>query len=247
LPATVCFRVTRFCNAACGFCLAPNDGAHPDTATLIERIDWVVSRGVRIVHFCGGEPTIHSGLPELLAHVHARGAKSKMTTNGIALPERLLTVLRDYRTEVKVSIHGDRDHHNRMVGRDAFDPAIANLRRMLDVAVPASVQTTVVAGGEWVVDWMIAFCRQAGVRRLSVLPFIPRGSGAERAQEYELSLAARRDLREMVAHRRKALVGRLDLRWLDFTARPVPVVEADGRVLIERATESMDEILARLP
>jgi MoaA/NifB/PqqE/SkfB family radical SAM enzyme len=185
-------------------------------------------------------------MPELLAHVHARFAKSKLTTNGITLPDPLLAVLRAHRTEVKVSLHGDREHHNRMVGRDAFDKATANLRRLLDAGVPVSVQTTVVAGGEWVVDWMISFCREARVRRLSLLPFIPRGSGAERAAEYELSSSARRDLREMVARRRKSLVGRLELRWLDFTARPVPVVEADGRVVIEGATETMDEILARL-
>jgi hypothetical protein len=34
LPEVVCFRVTRYCNAACGFCLAPPDGAHPGTDTL---------------------------------------------------------------------------------------------------------------------------------------------------------------------------------------------------------------------
>ena len=79
LPEVICFRVTRFCNAACGFCLAPPDGAHPDVATLIHRIDWVLARGVRTVHFCGGEPTIHPALPQLIGHVHDRGGKTRLS------------------------------------------------------------------------------------------------------------------------------------------------------------------------
>jgi MoaA/NifB/PqqE/SkfB family radical SAM enzyme len=206
-----------------------------------------MTRGVRIIHFCGGEPTIHPGIASLIGHVHAGGAKSRLTTNGIAMPDELLATLRAHRTDVKVSIHGDRDHHNRMLGRDAFDAAVGNLRRLLAAAVPVSVQTTVVASGEWVVGWMVGFCRDLGVRRLSILPFIPRGSGLARAQEYELSFAERQALRSLVARKRQALSGRLEIRWLDFTARPVPVVEADGTVLFEGPTEAADEIICRLP
>ena len=41
LPPTVCLRVTRYCNARCGFCLAPPDGAHPPTPLLLQRLDWL--------------------------------------------------------------------------------------------------------------------------------------------------------------------------------------------------------------
>src|SRR6185369_856603 len=133
--------------------------------------------GVRTIHFCGGEPTIHPAMAALVGHVESRGAKSRLTTNGIVMPEELLRAMRQARTGVKVSLHGDREHHNRMVGRPGFDQATATIERLIGARVPVSVQTTVVAGGEWVVDWMAVFCRAAGVRRLSILPFIPRGSG----------------------------------------------------------------------
>jgi MoaA/NifB/PqqE/SkfB family radical SAM enzyme len=158
----------------------------------------------------------------------------------------LVSTLRTHCTDVKVSIHGDRDHHNRMVGRDAFNQATVNLRRLLGTKVPVTVQTTVVAGAEWVIDWMIAFCRDLGVRRLSILPFIPRGRGAARSGEYELTVAERQTVRDQVIRRRKALTGGLEIRWLDLTTRPVPVVEADGTVLLEGPTEAADEVLARL-
>ena len=247
LPMTICFRVTRYCNARCGFCLAPPDGSHPDGNTLAHRIDWLLSRGVKTVHFCGGEPTIHPALPQLLARVHARGAKTKLTTNAIALPDALLPILRAIGTEVKVSVHGDREHHDKIVGRVAFDSTTRNLRRLLDARVSTSVQTTVVAHGTWVVDWVAEFCLGEGVRRLSILPFIPRGSGYSRRSEYGLSIAERSALRRHVKSRRRALTGRLDVRWLDFTARPTHVVEADGRVVLEGATDSMDSILCEIP
>jgi len=94
LPRSVCFRVTRLCNARCGFCLAPPTADRPDGRTLIHRLDWLFAHGVRSYHFCGGEPTIHPALQELLLHVSQLGGKSKLTTNGIAVSPLLPAVLR---------------------------------------------------------------------------------------------------------------------------------------------------------
>ena len=247
LPPMICFRVTRYCNARCGFCLAPPDGAHPSAAVLAQRIDWLMARGVKTIHFCGGEPTIHPALPELLGYLHARGGHSHLTTNGIALPELLLPALRAAGTRVKVSLHGAKQHHDAIVGRAAFDLTTLRLRRLLAAGIPAAVQTTVVAGGQWVLDWVAEFCLDARVRQLSILPFIPRGSGYRTQGEYGLTPAQRAQLRESVRRKRRALNGRLDVRWLDFSSRPLHVVEADGRVVLEGATESMDALLCTIP
>ena len=247
LPSSVCFRVTRFCNARCGFCLAPVDGSHPDAEVLKARVDWVLARGVRAVHFCGGEPTIHPALPELLEHVRARGARAKLTTNGISVGAALVDALAAQRTPVKVSLHGDRAHHDAVVGRAAYDRAAETVRRLLAARVPTSVQTTVTAGAERQLEPVVDFCLAHRVRRLSVLPFLARGDGLARRGEYELSPRARDALRGEVRRRRGELLGRgLELRWLDFRRRPLPVVEADGRVVLEGATEAQDRTLATL-
>lgn len=246
-PQSVCFRVTRACNARCGFCLAPWDGEHPSAETLLHRIDWLTDRGVRTVHFCGGEPTIHPALASLIARARQRGAAPRMTTNGIAMPGPVLEALRRHRVHVKVSLHGGRAWHDRMVGRPAHDAATGTLRRLRSSGVAASVQTTLVAGGGHVLAEMIAFCLDTGVRRLSLLPFIPRGDGAAREAEFALSDAERRALRQAVAAQRRRLGGRLDLRWLDFRTDTAPVVEADGRVLLEGPREASDTLLAVIP
>jgi MoaA/NifB/PqqE/SkfB family radical SAM enzyme len=247
LPSRVCFRVTRACNARCSFCLAPPLGLTPAVSILKQRIDWLLNRGVDTIHFCGGEPTIHPGLPELVQHVHACHKHSKLTTNAISLPDDLVPILRSANTLVKVSLHGDREHHDQILGRAAFEHTTKNIRRLITAGVSTSVQTTVIARATWVVDWVSGFCLEAGVRRLSFLPFIPRGSGYERRMEYGFTSAERRELRDHVARLRRSLGHRLEVRWLDFTARPIHVVEPDGKVILEGATEALDKILYEIP
>jgi MoaA/NifB/PqqE/SkfB family radical SAM enzyme len=248
LPSQVCFRVTRFCNARCGFCLAPPDGGvHPTAAALKGRIDWLLARGVRTIHFCGGEPTIHRDLPELVAHVRAQGGKSKLTTNGIALSHELIRSLRASETHVKVSLHGDQGHHDEIVGRDAFQDTTATIQRLISSGVEASVQTTLVTGRLDIVLWIIRFCLDHRVRRVSFLPFLPRGSGYRRRAEYGLSQAERREVRDLIKQKRREHSSRLDIRWLDFSARPIHVVEPDGRVILEGATEAMDILICKIP
>jgi len=247
LPEVVCFRITRLCNARCGFCLAPPDGFHPDVASLVQRINWLFSQGVKRIHFCGGEPTIHPGLVELIEHVDAVGGKSLLTTNAIAIQDKLISVLRMHHTRVKVSVHGDEAHHDRIVGCKAFGSTTGNLRRLLAAGVPTSIQTTVVSGGAWVIEWVADFCRSFGVRTLSILPFIPRGNGYRQRDQYELSDADRCRLHELVRRKRKALAGILDIRWLDFASRPVVVAEANGKLVLEGATEGLDQIICEIP
>lgn len=244
LPPMICFRVTRFCNARCGFCLAPPDGGvHPPAAALKARIDWLLARGVRTIHFCGGEPTIHHDLPELIAHVRAQRGKSKLTTNGIALADDLIPALLAGKTEVKVSLHGDQDHHDEVVGRAAFHQTVGAIQRLVRAGVTTSVQTTIVTRHLDVVPWIIRFCLANGVRRVSFLPFIPRGSGYGSRVEYELSRTERRELRDLVSQKRREYIGRLEIRLLDFNVRPIHVVEPDGRIVLEGATEALDVLL----
>ena len=47
--------------------------------------------------------------------------------------------------------------------------------------------------------------------------------------------------------KRQVLLGRLEVRWLDFASQPLPVVEADGRVVLERASEALDTLIAVIP
>lgn len=247
LPQAICFRITRDCNARCRFCLAPPQGEQPSATTLLQRINWLLTRGVTTIHFCGGEPTLHPALGQLLSHVHRSGGKNRLTTNGIAIADPLLPLLRSTATEVKVSLHGDQQHHNALAGVTSFRHTTRNINRLIAAGVKTSVQATVVAGQSDTVDWLIQFCLDTGIRRLSLLPFIPRGQGVDCSDEFALTSAQRRYLHDLIKQKRHSLSGRLDLRWLDFGSQALHVLETDGRLVLEAATETLDEVLCQVP
>lgn len=248
LPAMICFRVTRFCNARCGFCLAPPDGGiHPSVTVLKERIDWLFKNGVKTIHFCGGEPTIHHGLPELIQHVENCGKKSKITTNGIAVSDELIDVLARCNTEIKVSLHGPQEHHDNIVGKIAFEKTKASIKKLLLKGIRTSVQCTIVSGCLDVVEWNIKFCLENRIKRLTFLPFIPRGEGYVNSDKFELNAAERYYLYSLIREKRRSLLSMIDIRLLDFNVRPIHVVEPDGRLLLEGNTESSDVLLYTIP
>jgi len=243
----ICFRVTRYCNAHCGFCLAPPDGGiHPPFSILKHRIDWLFKRGVNTIHFCGGEPTIHHDLGDLIKYVHSQGKKSKLTTNGISISDKLINIVFNCRTEVKVSLHGPKAHHDEIVGREAFDSTSTSVIRLVSAGVSTSVQTTIVTGHLEIVNWSIGFCLENKVKRVSFLPFIPRGSGYDNRSKYELSPIEKRNLQNLVRQKRRQLSNRMDIRLLDFNSTPIHVMESDGRLLLEGATEGMDKLLCNV-
>jgi MoaA/NifB/PqqE/SkfB family radical SAM enzyme len=242
----VCVRVTRACNARCSFCLAPPDGHHPPTEALQRRIDWLFDHGMRVVHFCGGEPTLHRGLPELLAHARARGGKMRMTTNGIVMPDAVLDGLRASKARVKVSVHGDAAHHDHVVGRPAYDAVTTTIRRLVGRNVRTTVQTTVLASNLDGWESVLQLSLRLGAHGLTVMPFIPRGSGLDRSEQFALSDGQRRRARQRVREARRAHSGRLDVRWVDLVTKPFHVLEPDGRLVVEGRSESFDVELAQL-
>jgi len=85
------------------------------------------------------------------------------------------------------------------------------------------------------------------VVRLSIMPFLPRGRGYEYRGLFEFSPEQLRVFHERVKEKRRIFNGRLDVRWLNFAARPLHVVEADGRLILEGGSETLDNVLCHIP
>ncbi|GFO57465.1 hypothetical protein GMSM_44720 [Geomonas sp. Red276] len=175
-----------------------------------------------------------------MRHVAGSGAKSRVTTNGIEVSDDVVAALRESGSHVKMSLHGDRNHHNDLVGCDGFDRTVANLRMLQEAKVAVSVQTTLVSGGGWGLDWAIDFCLRQKLRRLSFLPFVARGRGAALRDQLALSSSERAVFLNHVKQARRKLSNRLDVRWLDMRASRLCVVDVDGSVIIERGSEALD-------
>jgi MoaA/NifB/PqqE/SkfB family radical SAM enzyme len=240
LPPSVCVRVTRACNARCPFCLAPPRGHGVSLDDIRRRLAWLAQAGVRKVNLSGGEPTIRNDLPAIVSAVRALGMTCAMTTNGIRLREDLLASLVAAQAKVKVSLHGPGELHDRMLGRTCFDRVETTIGRLLGAGTSTAVQTVVTRRRPDVHEWAIDYCLRRGIRKLRLLPFVPRGRGADCADEFQLRNEEHQELLATVAEARERLRGSLDVDVIDFWTQAYYVVETDGRLEIQRETDAAD-------
>src|SRR5215510_16189314 len=100
-PGVCHFSITNACNARCAFCSfaydrLPAESRHWVTlADAKEALDILRRNGIRIVHFNGGEPTVHRDLTAMVAHAAQIGIMPGLDTNGALLTQRRIDALAD--------------------------------------------------------------------------------------------------------------------------------------------------------
>lgn len=105
-PREAMIRLGFRCNQDCDFCWQGRRWPEPPIE-LYER--WVDEmEGVRVLHFSGGEPTIHPALPALVARAAGRGIEVRLQTNAIQLAKPGFLARVPGVTGVFVSYHSHR-------------------------------------------------------------------------------------------------------------------------------------------
>jgi radical SAM protein with 4Fe4S-binding SPASM domain len=115
------FEVTDRCNLACTFC-HQDFGAKGGTTNLdIEVYERVLaaakSEGIRVIRLTGGEPLVLKSIDGFLRRAKDLGFAVIVNTNGTALPEKRLQVLKDLVDCVKISLPAaDEETMTRLTG-----------------------------------------------------------------------------------------------------------------------------------
>jgi MoaA/NifB/PqqE/SkfB family radical SAM enzyme len=191
-------NLTYRCNNHCAFCAVGNrDARDGDPARQRALLEAHRARGVRLVDFDGGEPTLHDGLFPLLSHARTLGfQRIAVTTNGrrcsyAGFASRLVS---SGATTILVSLHGpDRETHARLVGvEEAFDQTVAGIRNLVRLApkgLELGVNTTVTRVNQGALEPIAALAWQLGIRWLNLQFLTPFGR-ATREQAPEMASAA---------------------------------------------------------
>lgn len=164
-PSLVLF--TAGCNYDCFFCHNRGLLGQPPcldasyVRAFVERRAGLLDGAV----VTGGEPTLHTGLPQLLRWLRQLGYRIKLDTNG-SHPERLRAVLEEKLCDyVAVDWKAPSDQYAAVCGRDmCAEPVRETIGLLRDAGVPFEVRTTLhpLLDGE-------ALCRMA-----AELPLLPR-------------------------------------------------------------------------
>lgn len=84
-PKEAMIRLGFRCNQDCDFCWQGRSWGEPPVELYRAWVDEMAAAGVRVLHFSGGEPTIHPALPELVARAASLGMEVWLQTNAIQL------------------------------------------------------------------------------------------------------------------------------------------------------------------
>lgn len=151
VPVAAVIGLTYRCQCECVHC-SVSASPHRDTAgelstpELKELLTDLRQLGVVKVTFFGGEPLVHPDVFELAEHGIAAGLRVSIDTNGILLTDKTVARLKALGvSNVNVSLDSpDPAEHNRLRKHSqAYERALAGLRRLDRHGVPAMVSTYV--------------------------------------------------------------------------------------------------------
>lgn len=77
-------EITQRCNGHCDYCEQTKSDREMSVSQFTGLLDALMTEGIEAVALGGGEPTMHSALPDLLTAARKRGLRTGLTTNARA-------------------------------------------------------------------------------------------------------------------------------------------------------------------
>ncbi len=124
-------QVIRLCNQKCRFCSNPENMKELPLGRAKKMVDRYRAKGYDGVILTGGEPTLYSGLPELIAYCRRRRVPCRVITNGqrTAEPDYLRGLVEAGLELIHVSVHS---HRPKVQGYLSGNPdSLSNILRTL--------------------------------------------------------------------------------------------------------------------
>ncbi len=152
------------------------------------------SRGVRSVHFTGGEPTLHPKFIEVCMLARKLGMRTSVGTIGTRLAQRRYAERAiPWLDEALFSLHGPNAEINDRLTRrrGSFDQTVAAIRNALDIdpSFNAYVNTVVTKLNVDALPDTVALADSLGVKLIVVSNTTPEGGGLDHYRQLGLPLA----------------------------------------------------------
>lgn len=173
-PITANLIVTRNCNMGCIFCGVEHMSRRRAVDASIDEARWIIDRlaeaGILHINLFGGEPLYFRYIDDLIPYIKKNMLYCSLITNGRLLTERRLDLIEEHVDAVAVSLHGLKEHHDRIVRRrGSFDHVISRLVQLEKRKIPTTVNITVTDRTVEELPQLIAYCyHETGVQTFAL-------------------------------------------------------------------------------
>ena len=183
-PYRMDLAVTYRCNNDCLHCYndRPRDFAEMDTACWKRILDKVWDLAIPHVVFTGGEPTLRSDLPELIAYAENLGLITGLNTNGrrISDPVYLQTLVDAGLDHVQITLEfHDPDIHDAIVNaKGAHRQTVLGIQNALKSPLYVMTNTTMLQANSVELKATLNFLAELGVPTIGLNSLIYSGKGS---------------------------------------------------------------------
>lgn len=146
IPLIANWKITDRCNYRCQYCSCGRNSNSNDelrTGDIFKIIEHLLSSGIKMIGFTGGEPFIRDDFGKIVEYCYMRGLSVSVNTNG-SLVSRHINQL-DKLKRINLSLDGPRDINDSIRGNGSFD----NVMRAVAIArkknIPIIELTTVLS------------------------------------------------------------------------------------------------------
>ncbi len=208
-------ELTQQCPLACVHC--STDSHRKRTSSLTEETVVRLLReasalGLEKVAFTGGEPLIVPYLPRVVEEARALGIHASLYTCGAVDSDLNPLTMETARfladrglSRFIFSIYSHRaEMHNSVTGYQSFGTTVAALQNALITDVPVEIHFVAMRRNFRDLADLVEAASRWGVKRVSVLRFVPHGRGSNIAAREDLSTGEMRELRDSIIAARTA-------------------------------------------
>jgi radical SAM protein with 4Fe4S-binding SPASM domain len=182
-PYRMDMALTYRCNNDCPHCYnaRPRDFTEISTPQWLQILDRLWEIGIPHIVFTGGEPTLRSDLPELIAHAESNGQITGLNTNARRLGDtKFLKNLVDAgldHVQITVESHDPAIHDTMVHSKGAWKQTIAGLQNALDTPLFVMTNTTMLRHNSPHIEETLDFLANIGVPTIGLNALIYSGHG----------------------------------------------------------------------
>lgn len=204
-------EVTYQCPLACVHCSSDaykDNSLSMDKKQCIDIVEEAIKMGVSKIAFSGGEPLVWEGLEDVIEYCHIRNIETTIYTSGncenIANKFKILASRGLCRAVFSIYSNKEDEHERITRKKGSYQITINAIGEANRNCIETEIHFVAMKKNYMRLNQIVELSKAIGVKRISVLRFVPQGRGASLSNKGLLDKRQNKELRENIIELRKS-------------------------------------------